>query len=307
LPPPTAGAFSLAVLPDTQIYSRSYPGLFLAQTGWIAAQAGARNIRFVIHLGDVVHENTPVEWERAARAMALLDGVVPYAIVPGNHDYGPNGSAATRQTGLNEYFSFAALSAEPTFGGAWQEGRLENTYHLFSGGGQDFILLALEWAPRDEVIAWGNEIMRSYPDRLGILATHAYLNQDGQRYDHRSVTSPQDFNPHLYSTPGPVNDGEELWQKLVRHHRFVMTLNGHVLGRSTGYLASRTDRGTTCHQMLSNYQTRAWGGDGYLRLIECLPNQTVRVFAYSALHDRILPDPDHSFCFGWWGQDPLRK
>ena len=36
-------------------------------------------------------------------------------------------------------------------------------------------------------------------------------------------------------------------------------LNGHVLGDGLGYLASVTDKGNVCHQMLSNYQFRAAG------------------------------------------------
>ena len=43
----------------------------------------------------------------AKAAMARLHGVVPYAIVPGNHDYGPGGNSATRDTFFNEYFDAA--------------------------------------------------------------------------------------------------------------------------------------------------------------------------------------------------------
>jgi hypothetical protein len=48
----------------------------------------------------------------------------------------------------------------PTFGGAYESGELDNTYHLFSIKGRDFVLLALEWGPHDEVIAWSDEVMR---------------------------------------------------------------------------------------------------------------------------------------------------
>merc|ERR1711916_173307 len=91
----------LAVLPDTQVYSESVPALFDAQTLWIRRNAERFGIRYVIHLGDIVNSNTALEWERAALSMSLLDGVVSYALVPGNHDYGPSGNAATRDTLLN--------------------------------------------------------------------------------------------------------------------------------------------------------------------------------------------------------------
>jgi hypothetical protein len=292
------GSWTLAVLPDTQVYSVVYPGLFSAQTAWVATHARRMNIRYAIHLGDIVNNNTPLEWQRAADAMSLLDGVVPYALVPGNHDYGPSGDASSRRTLLNETFSYARTSAWPSFGGAYQPGRLDNTFHLFSADGRDFILIALEWAPRDEVVMWANRVMRQNPGRLGILVTHAYLNQDGRRDDISDRRFPQPFNPHQYATPGPVNDGQQLWDKLVRRHPFVMVLNGHALGDGTGYLVSTTDAGTQCHQLLSNYQMKHLGGAGYLRLLEFLPDRnTVRVHSYSPLYDRYLWDADQSFSF----------
>jgi hypothetical protein len=288
-------SFMLAVLPDTQYYSLAWPGIYTAQTSWIAANAQRRRIVYALHLGDIVDQNTPLEWERAAEAMWLLEGIVPYALVPGNHDIGPSGSATTRDTLLNEYFSFARTAQWPTFGGAFQSGRLENTYHLFSAGGRDYIVMALEWGPRDEVVTWADGVMAMHPDRYGILITHAYLNNNDWRYDITDRAHPQDFSPYQYGTPGGVNDGEQLWQKLVRKHAFVMTLNGHVLGDGTGYLASVTDKGNTCHQMLSNYQFRNLGGEGYMRLLEFLGDgRTVRVYTYSPLYDVFMTDADQN-------------
>jgi 3',5'-cyclic AMP phosphodiesterase CpdA len=292
-----SGSFMFAALPDTQVYSQLYPGLFNAQTSWIASTAKKRNIAYVFHLGDITNNNTPIEWEHAADAFSILDGVVPYAIVPGNHDYGPSGDASTRETLMNDYLSYARISAWTTFGGAYQTGKLDNTYHLFSVGKRDFVLLALEFGPRDEVIQWANTIMTNNPDRYGIMITHAYLNNNDLRYDWKDTGHPQDFDPHFYATPG-VNDGEELWQKLVRKHRFIMVVNGHVLGDGTGYLASKTDTGITCHQVLANYQFRTLGGEDYMRLFEFLADgRTVRVHTYSPLYDSFLNDPDQSFSF----------
>jgi hypothetical protein len=289
------GAYTFAILPDTQVYALLYPGLFDAQTAWIAANAKNRNIVYVFHLGDITNNNTPAEWQHAIDAFSIIDNVVPYAIVPGNHDYGTAGNAADRTTLMNDYFSYQRISAWPTFGGAYETGKLDNTYHLFSVGKRDFILLALEWGPRDEVIAWANQLMNNNPDRYGIMITHAYLNNDDLRYDYTDTAHPQDFDPHFYATPG-VNDGEELWQKLVRKHSFIMVLNGHVLGDGTGYLASTTDTGITCHQMLSNYQFRNLGGEDYMRLLEFQPDgTTVRVSSYSPLYDSYLTDADQSY------------
>jgi 3',5'-cyclic AMP phosphodiesterase CpdA len=292
------GSFTLAILPDTQVYSLRFPGLFTAQTAFIASNVERLDIRYVIHLGDIVNNNTPIEWERAYAAMSLLDGVVPYVMVPGNHDYGPSGDASTRDTFLNDYFPYDDTAAMPSFGGAYVTGQLDNTYHFFTAGGSDFIIVALEWAPRDEVVEWANAVMREHPTRLGIFVTHAYLNNNDRRYDHLDTEHPQRFNPYYYRTPGTKNDGQELWDKLVRKHRFVMTLNGHVLGDGEGYLVSETDLGNRCHQMLSNYQMRQQGGEGYLRLLEFLGDgKSVRVHTYSPLYDTFLRSDGHFLTF----------
>lgn len=289
----TKGSSMLAVLPDTQGYSAHFPGIFAAQTAWIRAHAAELDIRYVVHLGDVVNEDQPREWRRASDAMRLLDGVVPYAVTTGNHDYSDRNQ---RQTHFNEFFSFEKASSTAGFGGAYRSGKLENTYHLFSAAGHAFILLSLEWGPRQSVVDWANKVMDQYADRLGILATHAYLYSDNRRYDHTNEGLRQRFGPH--HTTRDSNDGEELWQKLVRRHRFVMVLSGHVLGDGEGYLESRTDVGSVCHQMLSNYQTRKLGGQGYLRLIEFSPRGPgVEVFTYSPLYDRLLRGKSHELSF----------
>jgi 3',5'-cyclic AMP phosphodiesterase CpdA len=290
------GSWTLAVLPDTQVYALRYPGLFLMQTAWLVEQKQARDVRFAIQLGDIVNNNTDREWRNAWAAMKVLHGTIDYALVPGNHDYGPSGDASTRDTGLNAHFPFAEHAAMKTFGGAMEDGRLDNTFHLFEAWDRRWIVVCLEWGPRDAVVAWADEVMVRHPGRVGILVTHAYMNNNDRRYDHTDKEHPQHYNPHEYRTPGPMNDGEQLWQKLVRKHDFVLTLNGHVLGDGTGYLASVNDKGRTVHQILANYQFRQLGGEGYLRLMEFLPDgKTVRVKTYSPLYDRYLTAADQQF------------
>lgn len=58
------------------------------------------------------------------------------------------------------------------------------------------------------------------------------------------------------------------------------------------------NRGNTCHQMLSNYQMRALGGEGYLRVLELLPDgRTVVVRTYSPLLDRYHLGADQNLTF----------
>ncbi len=184
---------------------------------------------------DITNNNTIRKWENARAALMPLFGQVPVAVVTGNHDYGPSGDATTRDTHFNACFPLSeTVGRQPTFGGAMLPDDHQNTYHLFTAGGVEWIVIALEWSPRDETVAWANDVIARHPARRGILITHAFVNNNDLRYDITDKQNPQDFNPHQYKTPGSKNDGEQLWQKLVRRHDFALVLNGHVLGDGAG-------------------------------------------------------------------------
>ncbi|MBL9163917.1 MAG: DUF1080 domain-containing protein [Planctomycetaceae bacterium] len=282
------GSFMIVALPDTQVYAMhpKWNHHFHNQTQWIADNAERLNIKYVLHEGDITNNNVPEQWEVARAAMGRLDGKVPYALAPGNHDYGPNGSSTDRSTMLNDYFSAEELAKFPGFGGAMAAGKLENSYHAFEASGKKYLILALEWGPRDEAVAWADKIVSEHPDHQAILLTHAYMYYDDTRYDWKERGEEQTWNPHAYGQaklPGGVNDGQELWDKLVKKHPgFIMTLNGHVLEDGAGRTSTKGDAGNMVHQMLANYQNRAEGGEGYMRLIEFSPDgKTIRVRSYS--------------------------
>lgn len=292
------GAWSIVLLPDTQIYSQNYPGLFEAQTAWIADNIKDRNIKFVLHLGDITNVNSVPEWKFARKAMANLDGVMPYAFVTGNHDHGPGGNASTRDTYLNDHFKVSQYQDWPTFGGVKDAGKMDNSFHLFSAGGVDFIVLALEWAVQDATIEWAQSILDQHPTRTAILLTHAYMNNNDFRYDHTDTSKPQTYNPHDYSTPGLKNDGQQLWDKLVKKNNIAFTFNGHVLGDGTGFRIDNNDAGKPVAQMLVNYQMRALGGESYLRILEFQPDgKTVKVTSHSPVYNNFLTATDQDFQF----------
>lgn len=289
-PPKTAkDAFTIVVLPDTQNYSERYPEIYAAQTRWIVENQRDRNIPCVLHLGDVTNNNLPAEWDNAVKAMNQLDGKVPYFMVPGNHDYSEGGHCTDRTTGLNGAFPVAKFKGLPTFGGVYDKEpeRLENSYHLFSAGGRDFVSLCLEFGPRKDVVRWANEVAGKHKDRGIILTTHAYIYYDDTRYDWKSLGEKQKWNPHNYriakATSDDVSDGEELWNNLVsKHENFILTLNGHVLGDGLGRIITKTPSQRAINQVLVNFQMRPQGGDGWLRLLEFRPDgKTVQVYDYS--------------------------
>ncbi|NQT51965.1 metallophosphoesterase, partial [bacterium] len=300
--PPPPGSFTIAVIPDTQTYAEEYPEVFEAQTQWIADNRDAHNIKYVLHLGDVTEDNVTEQWDRALVAMNNLNGAVPYAIATGNHDYGTGGDAGSRDTLFNDsaYFGTgSAYASQPSIGGFYEAGKTDNSYHTFNAGDRDWIVLSLEWAPRDEVVDWANQVMEAHPDHTGILDVHAYSYSPGRRYDW-GMSHMVAWNPHSYPTPEPVNDGQELWDKLVSQHNFALTLSGHYLFSGTGLQTSVNPAGGATHQTLQNYQkgVQFTGGydNGFLRLYEVQPDgMTINVKTYSPTQDLYRTEPDQQF------------
>jgi len=292
------GSWTLVVLPDTQNYSTFYPGMFNLQTQWIVDNKDSHNITYVLQLGDITNRNSEMEWERASRAMARLDGVVPYALVPGNHDYSEGGKASDRTTLINNYFPPERFEKWPTFGGTMEEGRIENYYHLFKASSSDWLILGLEWGPRDKTLQWANQILTKYHNHRTIIITHAYLYDDSTRYDWATKGKLQLWSPYTaYGTAIDTNDGEQMWNKLVKRHRNIfMVINGHVLHDGLGFLTSKGDAGNSVYQMLVNFQMRKIGGQSWLRLIEFLPDgNTIQIKTYCPLLETYETGPQSQF------------
>ncbi len=295
------GSWGLVVLPDTQHYTECYAGILNLQTQWIVDNKEKYNIAYALTLGDITNHNNKLQWGRANRAFGRLDGRVPYTIVLGNHDCGLRGKTKTRDTLADDYFPPSRFADWPTFGGVRQKGRIENNYHLFKAGAREWLILNLEWGPRDASLEWADQILRKYSGRRAVIATHAYLYSDSTRYNWQMRGEEQKWNPHKYGTAGGVNDGEQLWQKLVKKHaNVVMTINGHVLNDGLGFLVSKGDHGNLVNQMLVNFQDpiHPLGGEGWLRLLEFLPDgHTIQAKTYSPLYEKYKTDSDNQFIF----------
>jgi len=310
-------AYSIAVLPDTQYYASSWPDIFTAQTRWLAENHAAQQIAFVLHTGDIVDSDVPAQWNAAVTSLGMLDGQVPYVLTAGNHDYA---DIADRMGMINAYFPPSRFAATPSFGGTFEPGHLENNFNLFEAGGGRWLVLALEFGPRDEVLAWAAGVLAAHADAAAVVITHAYLYRDGTRYDHVGAPA-QQYNPHAYVMMGQaastINDGEEMWRKLIAPAPNVkLVLCGHDVNTggdlppgTTARLTSVRADGTRVHQILANYQsctgppceadalgTVVHGGNGYLRLLRVSPAEhTIGVSTYSPFTDAYLSDPSNQF------------
>ncbi len=298
-------SYTWILLPDPQTYNkfeRNQP-LFQLVTGWIADQKDKLSIQLVLCVGDLVEQNNILvadgkngdqtslqQWEAAGSAFSKLNNRIPYILCTGNHDYGIK-SAENRYSQFNSYFppqgnlltQSLLVEMAPNATGVKT---LENAcYQWKSPFGQSFLVLSLEFAPRAEMLEWAKQVAArpEYKDYLGVLLTHSYQDSKGQRIDNEKYALVD------------ANYGIAIWNDFVQpsaNMKFVFC--GHIADTESheGMVSYREDdnlAGKKVHQMLFNAQREGggWhgnGGDGWLRILEFLPDQkTIKVRTFSPL------------------------
>lgn len=301
---PVGEDFTIIALPDTQFYScnngsgcptvtPSGPALYNGQTQWIVNNRISKNIVYVAHLGDCVeHGNAgngggdpDSEWNIANAALSLLENPlttmladgIPYGIAVGNHDQTPMGVARSggdegaTTSSYNNFFGRSRFDGRSYYGGRYDFGapatypnNNDNHYDLFSAGGMDFIAIAFEWddtnnATRTAVLAWANNLLQAHSNRRAIVYAHTLIGTG---------------NPGAFA-----NQGQAVYDALKGNPNLFLMLCGHVPGEGR---RQDTFNGNTVHTLLSDYQSRSNGGDGFLRILEFSPaNNEIRVKTYS--------------------------
>jgi hypothetical protein len=310
--------------------------IFYDQMQWIArnVESAGGEIAFVTQVGDVwqhpsegmdaahkalgmqadpdsaaVRRMAPDERTRsfempaARRGFAMLDGKVPFSVVPGNHDYDAvwqiKSAASTliHYGGLNNFNEVFGERTDFFRKKPWRVGSFNggaDSATLFNAGGYQFLHLGFEFAPEDDVLAWAESMIRRYPGLPTIVAIHDHLNKQGQRKPSPST----DFK----AAHAAHNNAEDLWQKLLsRHPQIFLVVSGHQAGQSRRVDAGA--EGGKVWQMLADYQDRDQAlrnvrgpnapalttgsiglGDGWLRLLDfdltgTVPRLQVRTYS----------------------------
>lgn len=272
--------YTFIIFPDTQYFAQSHPHIFMRMTDWVTANAAEMNIAAVLHMGDITNNNAPNEWENAFTAMSLLHDVVPYVLSIGNHDMTRTGGQVAERglTRINQYFPVEKARRYSNLAGTMTEGSMENHYSLFSLGGDDYVVISLEFGPPDEALVWANEVADMYPDHRLILITHSYLSRNANH-----SRSPQSY-PIAEDRSTTVNAAPEIWARVLRNRaNSFMVLSGHTSPEEPviPYRVPRAATGQVVYEMLFDYQNQPNGGNGWLGILTFLPDNTVEGKVFS--------------------------
>lgn len=310
-------SWSMVMIPDIQNYvkwGRNQPILDLMMR-WIEENIDTLNIKMVVCVGDLIQSNekiindydgnqtTQQQWEAASEAFGILDGKVPYIAAAGNHEYSID-REGNRSSRYNEFFTTERNHLNQKYlvqNARNEQGRptLANSAMEIKGlNGKDYLFITVEYTPRDTIVAWAKRViaMEQYKDHRVVLITHAFVTPN----DKHSAKKPTWLYWESYNvnneiqTSKPVvlpkaNSGKQVWEKLVQPATNIeLVLSGHHPGE--GYRADKNMVGKTVHQMLFDAQSMGGGhrngngGDGWLRILEFLPDgETVKVKTFSPL------------------------
>ena len=257
------GVYTLALMSDTQHYADRNPQVFFDMTKFLADNKEKYTIEYVIHAGDLVqHATDDAEWKVAREAMSALDGIIPYGVLAGNHD---QANGTERFTAYASYFGDSSYKPFDYFGESYHDCRA--MYQLIKIGSTEFVVVFIGDDPDIGCIDFANAVFEKYRDRVGILCTHNYLEEDLTRNDM----------------------GEYMCEKIVAENENVyMVLCGHE--SAAGILTSdfdddgdgKTDR-TVC-QIIANYQDA--NCDGSMMFLQIDENAgTLTGISYSPVLD----------------------
>ena len=289
--PASPGAdFTVIGLPDTQYYTAQINGgsnaIYKSQTNWIVNNRVTENIAFVEHLGDCVEngDNVEAEWKRIDTSMKVIENPattsltygIPYGMNVGNHDQTPAGSPSGTTAFFNQYFGSARFNGRSYYGGHFGSDN-DNNYILFTAGGMDFIVINLEYSSTlsSSLVGWIQNLLSVYSNRRAIIGSHFLINPSG--------------------TFG--FQGDAVYAAVKNYPNVFLMLCGHVTEEG-----KRTDtyNGSTITTLLSDYQSRANGGNGWMRLMKFSPaNNTISVKTYSPWLNQYETDANSQFTISY--------
>lgn len=260
----------IIIMGDVQEYTSydKYAPYFMSSVNWIRGmhQKGYK-IDCVMQVGDQTNNNEKWQYRVFYDYTKYMAEEVLFVSVTGNHDYDwRNGNKIYYRTStlFNQYSNFAKTKDNVI--AYFEPGRLENIIVKNQIKSQDYYIIALEFAPRPEVVEWARIYVESNPDKKFILLTHEFLNPQGYRENTENSYARKQFENRPNSSP------DEIWDNLIFPNDNIRTV---ICGHNSFSCVynSKNSQGREIPQILFNVQYLDNGGDGIIQLWEIPANK----------------------------------
>lgn len=252
--------YSFAIIPDIQAMTHNYDkpqGANLTQLHqWLLDNKTSHNIQFVSYVGDLgecqyadttKRAHVEAEWDFMQSKVHMLDGKIPYSISLGNHDYDDWCRTNRNTTMFDRHFRYDEMKNLPGFGGAYKPGDMDNAYYLIKVSEDvEYLILALEHAPRYMVLNWADRVISEHPNARVILTAHCLVDVDGT-FNARGDVTDGTINPRSHFAGS--YSGQDVWDRLAsKHANMFMTYSGHL---SCDQVVTREDIGVHGNKVYS--------------------------------------------------------
>jgi hypothetical protein len=236
------------------------------------------NIKFVTHVGDVVHNSSdPYQWQVAKFCLSCLDRYrIQHGIASGNHDF---------DNAANNFDLFERTFGDEPVDGSYQ-GRYLNHFELVD---DNILVMHLQMdIERDPGLrVWIDNVLTTYKDRMAFIVTHAGL---------------YDCTEYLAIVGNVLSITQA-------HCNVAIVFSGHWFrcgGENRSPALNKCGKYT--HFISQDYQGRTMGGSGMLRYYTFIPitssssSSFVCVHSFNPLTNQYEAD-DNSF-FGFTLGEP---
>ncbi len=291
--------FTIVVLPDSQRYVEDgfrdkRLHCFEKQIQWILDNKNEYNIRFVTHVGDIVHHRDSIT-ERTAffECIQQLNGRVPFGFCGGNHDllFGEQAESVVLNRGkdvfLEEYTHPEILKLQDEYICTFRKEAhwINDCNHgysnaqMFSVFGKKYMVIHLEYGPSDDTVEWAASLLLKHRDIPTFLTTHMFITPEEEQGITKRDSRLSTYQSNMVGEGD--NAGFDIWNKLIVPYENVhCVLCGHYADERYMLLDTGTRKVAA---LQSDYELeKPYYGNGWMRLLRIDPsNKTMKVETYS--------------------------
>lgn len=265
------GDYTMVVLPDTQNETTSHLAMWEGIYDYIIANKTTLNIKAVIGVGDVIDSVALYNFTDALTGWNAMRAVgLPILPLIGNHDY--DNIRNRIATAWNVAFGPTYFSEDSNYGDCYNSST-ENYYIFVTVGAVDYLIIGLEFWPRDAVLTWAGGIVNANPTKKVIVVTHAYMESTGA------------YRTETVNWGGGMegNYGQAIWDEFVKlYANIFLVLNGHVDALPSPLRTDNGDNANKVTQLMTDYQDRNFG-NGYITFLIFRAGGTIDIIPYSTV------------------------